>query len=173
MNTYVQKISKSDFKKVKAFFETKNASFENMQYAEFKAKLANANGVLYTSGKFVMQGKELSSLVNEFERAMGLALTNQPLQTNISVSNSETMCECEYATYIGTDESGKGDYFGSLVIAGVMIDENNREKFINLGIKDSKKLTDSVIKKYAAEIKNNSIFSITLACPHAKSLFKF
>ena len=51
----------------------------------------------------------------------------------------------EYITHIGVDESGKGDFFGPLVIAGVMVDEKTAEKFAALGIKDSKKITDKKI----------------------------
>ena len=46
----------------------------------------------------------------------------------------------EFIPHIGTDESGKGDFFGPLVIAGVLVDEKNAQHFLNLGIKDSKKL---------------------------------
>jgi len=44
---------------------------------------------------------------------------------------------------IGTDESGKGDYFGPLVSAGVYIDEQSARDLIACGVKDSKKLSDS------------------------------
>lgn len=43
---------------------------------------------------------------------------------------------------IGTDESGKGDYFGPLVVAGVYVDENIADALISLGVKDSKALSD-------------------------------
>lgn len=43
----------------------------------------------------------------------------------------------EFIPHIGTDESGKGDFFGPLVIAGVLVDEN-AQHFLDLGIKDSK-----------------------------------
>ena len=56
--------------------------------------------------------------------------------------------------YLGTDESGKGDYFGPLVIAGVFIDKETSDRFKKLGVKDSKELSDNVIKKYAEEIKS-------------------
>ena len=36
----------------------------------------------------------------------------------------------EYITHIGVDESGKGDFFGPLVIAGVMVDEKTAEKSV-------------------------------------------
>ncbi len=44
---------------------------------------------------------------------------------------------------IGTDESGKGDYFGPLVSAGVYIDEQSAKALIACGVKDSKELSDS------------------------------
>ena len=44
---------------------------------------------------------------------------------------------------IGTDESGKGDYFGPLVSAGVYVDERSEKDLIACGVKDSKKLSDS------------------------------
>lgn len=43
-------------------------------------------------------------------------------------------------TYIGTDESGKGDYFGPLVIAGVVVNDQSCAILKELGVMDSKKL---------------------------------
>ncbi len=50
-------------------------------------------------------------------------------------------------TYIGTDESGKGDYFGPLVIAGVLVSEETIPALKALGVMDSKKLTDAIIRQ--------------------------
>lgn len=55
--------------------------------------------------------------------------------------------------YIGTDESGKGDYFGPLVIAGVFIDKTNWEFLQHIGVRDSKELSDTMIGRVAKEIK--------------------
>jgi len=66
----------------------------------------------------------------------------------------------EYITHIGTDESGKGDFFGPLVIAGVMVDEKAAKLFIEAGIKDSKKITDKKILTLEPLIKKNSIYSV-------------
>ncbi|WOF17362.1 ribonuclease HIII [Methanoplanus sp. FWC-SCC4] len=54
---------------------------------------------------------------------------------------------------IGTDESGKGDYFGPLVIAGVFVDEVTAKKLFSLGVTDSKLLDDYKIRKIAPEIR--------------------
>ena len=66
----------------------------------------------------------------------------------------------QYITHIGTDESGKGDFFGPLVIAGAMVDEKNAKLFLDLGIKDSKKLSDKKMLVLASEIKKNVPHSI-------------
>src|SRR5207253_9176080 len=44
--------------------------------------------------------------------------------------------------WIGTDESGKGDYFGPLVSAAVYVDDQILELLAALGVKDSKLLSD-------------------------------
>lgn len=53
---------------------------------------------------------------------------------------------------IGTDESGKGDYFGPLVSAGVYVDEQTSKYLLMLGVKDSKELSDSKNLELAKEI---------------------
>lgn len=68
----------------------------------------------------------------------------------------------EFVSHIGTDESGKGDFFGPLVIAGVLVDEKNAEFFKSLGIKDSKKLTDKKMLSLAVEIKQHAPHSIIM-----------
>ncbi len=67
-------------------------------------------------------------------------------------SNYPDLAEPE--CYIGTDESGKGDYFGPLVIAGVLTDKIITKELKILGVKDSKDLTDDRIKVLAGKIKN-------------------
>lgn len=68
----------------------------------------------------------------------------------------------EYITHIGTDESGKGDFFGPLVVAGVMADKTVAELFLDAGIKDSKKITDKKILSLEPLIKKNSICSVVV-----------
>ena len=58
--------------------------------------------------------------------------------------------------YIGTDESGKGDYFGPLVVAGVYLTVDTGKLLRSIGIRDSKELSDYQIIQIASEIKKNS-----------------
>ena len=60
----------------------------------------------------------------------------------------------EPGEYIGTDESGKGDFFGPLVTSAVYIDEDVREKLIKAGVKDSKELNEASIHRIAKQIKS-------------------
>ncbi len=55
-------------------------------------------------------------------------------------------------TYIGTDESGKGDYFGPLVVAGVVVDDKTAAILRELGVCDSKKLNDRQIGELQRQI---------------------
>lgn len=59
--------------------------------------------------------------------------------------------------HIGVDESGKGDYFGPLVIAACYVGPEHLAELD--GVKDSKKLTDALALKLASRIK--------AVCPHA------
>ena len=55
--------------------------------------------------------------------------------------------------YIGTDESGKGDYFGPLIVAAVWVDDSTEEELMRLGVRDSKVLNDKRCLDLAARIK--------------------
>lgn len=65
----------------------------------------------------------------------------------------ETRLEFNSESYIGTDESGKGDFFGPLVIAGVFVDSAISNQLVKIGVRDSKMLSDFQIKKIARGIK--------------------
>lgn len=58
-----------------------------------------------------------------------------------------------FVPIIGTDESGKGDYFGPLVSAGVYVDLTTKPLLEKLGVRDSKKLNDNQIRDIAQNIK--------------------
>ncbi|MBE6039265.1 MAG: ribonuclease HIII [Anaerofustis stercorihominis] len=53
---------------------------------------------------------------------------------------------------IGTDEAGKGDFFGSLTVCGIYADKNAYKELEKLGVKDSKKLTDEKMMRLSEEI---------------------
>ena len=54
--------------------------------------------------------------------------------------------------WIGVDESGKGDYFGPLVIAAVCVDTHVAQLLRGSGVRDSKTLSDRTIAGLAPDI---------------------
>lgn len=83
-------------------------------------------------------------------------------------SSAKTPNNKTFTAYIGTDESGKGDYLGPLVIAGVFLDEASGEKLTAMGIRDSKKISDHRIVEFARTIIKNikkERFSIVVIGP--------
>lgn len=70
--------------------------------------------------------------------------------------------------WIGSDESGKGDYFGSLVVAAFAVDSQIAQELAGLGVKDSKSLYDNQIKDIAHEIYSR--YPDRIACVVIKPL---
>ena len=64
----------------------------------------------------------------------------------------------ENSAHIGVDESGKGDYFGYLVVAAVYVDEKNEALLKDAGVKDSKMISDGRIIELDKQIRK--------LCPH-------
>ncbi len=67
--------------------------------------------------------------------------------------------------HLGTDESGKGDYFGPLVVAGVFLPEDQENVLSELGVKDSKRFSDNRVRELAGLIKKGYTHSIVAIGP--------
>lgn len=82
---------------------------------------------------------------------------NSDFYKNIdALINSKFIFQVEDITepenYIGSDESGKGDFFGPIVVAAFALDKKIEKDFSDLSIKDSKELSDNEIRKISLEI---------------------
>ncbi len=67
--------------------------------------------------------------------------------------------------HIGTDESGKGDYFGPLVVAGVYLPDDQEDVLLELGVKDSKRVTDKRAQKLSDLIREGYTHSLVVIGP--------
>lgn len=69
--------------------------------------------------------------------------------------------------WIGTDEAGKGDYFGPLVVAGVCIDQGSASRLFREGLTDSKKVAEERLpvldKRIRAALPSSSIELIVIS----------
>lgn len=94
--------------------------------------------------KKILQGDINSTLYKTISN-----LTNE--QQSLDLSESEII---EPEEYIGSDEVGKGDFFGPLVVAAVFVNYNSKLALTKIGIRDSKDISDPQIKLFAKEIKS-------------------
>ena len=86
--------------------------------------------------------------------------SEQPIPVRASVSQL-TVTETKEIPHIGTDEAGKGDYFGPLVVAGVYVTETTATRLRAIGVRDSKLLSDDTIRSLAEEIKLFAVDMVT------------
>ena len=116
-------------------------------YTVFAAKKGKLNVSVYEKGpKVLIQGKDTEDFIR---------FTLEPLVTGEAKLGYEEIADPEhFAPHFGIDESGKGDFFGPLVIAGVYTDAEITRSLIGAGIMDSKRITTpAAIRKLAAVIK--------------------
>jgi ribonuclease HIII len=74
----------------------------------------------------------------------------------------------EYVAYIGSDEAGKGEWLGALVVVAVALSKQQRAYLVTQGVMDSKKLRLNVISELAKVIQRSclSYHAITIS-PHS------
>lgn len=107
----------------------------------------------------VVQGSPSSLL---YDIALSLTGSEESKSENKSANK-----DLNYDKYIGSDESGKGDFFGPLVTAAFFCDEGIAEKLNNVGIRDSKTLSDIAIGRLAYKLEQefSDSFSISVIPP--------
>lgn len=125
-------------------------------YAVFQAQDGDTVITLYESGKIVFQGKD-ADLASDFWIA-----TEKMNNKNLKVNNSENKIKDKKevkidpkiynSTSIGSDEVGTGDYFGPIVVTGTFVKKEDIPFLKELGITDSKKMTDEKILEVVPEL---------------------
>ena len=119
----------------------------------------------YTNGTLYVEASNDDALTT-LQHALGevpkapLSLTSSMTSKNLgsstknAIPNVELLKTCFAGSYCGSDESGKGDYFGPLVVAGVAYrTEAEQNALTKLGVRDCKTLTDAQIIPLANAIQ--------------------
>lgn len=114
-------------------------------YSLFAYKGDKVNVVGYQSGKLVVSGKKTEEFV---QNVLEAEITGEAKLGYDQVHHPEW-----FELHAGCDESGKGDLFGPLVTACVVADGDMVRQWLELGVADSKKLTDRSILKLDKEIR--------------------
>jgi ribonuclease HIII len=128
---------------------------------QFQVKLLGESHTIrvYESKKNGVRA-DLSLVKSEGFRDMMLGKSESLDKEKKNTPLSPGMADIDENEIIGTDESGKGDYFGPLVIAGVYADEKTKKILKTIGVDDSKKLKDDKISSMASEIKSICTYDI-------------
>jgi len=156
--TITLKVSDETKEKMIEYFEDLKRP-NTPQYAIFQAQDGDSVVTLYESGKCVFQGKD-ADLASEFWVATEKINSGKAITTNSDDKKKQDKLDkisiidpkIYYATTIGSDEVGTGDYFGPIVVTAAFVDKENISFLEELGVKDSKKLTDDKILKIVPQI---------------------
>lgn len=163
--TIVFKVSDNVKKKMIEYYKDVRRE-KTPPYAIFQAMEADTIITLYESGKAMFQGISADVDANIWAD-MERKLNNRNIDITENKKEKEKYKEELNYFYsmstIGSDEVGTGDYFGPIIVTAAFV-AKDKINFINdLGVKDSKKLTDEKICKIApALIKEIPYVTLTL-----------
>src|SRR5678815_3547781 len=132
MNAYTHPLSLGQTTRLRLLLDELGFEFSPKEYTLFFAQKNRLSVAVYEKGpKVLVQGKGVEEFV-QFElepKILGEA------KLGYEEVHSPEMFEPNF----GIDESGKGDFFGPLVIAGVYVNREVAQGFLSAGIQDSKR----------------------------------
>jgi len=167
--THTRELSLAQVEKLRALLLARGWELQVRPYMHFFAQQGNTSVAVYEKGpKVVVQGKgggEFIEFILEPE-IVGLEEIIEQNQGDEKVAKkprSEVVLP-----HFGIDESGKGDLFGPLVIAGAYVDEEIARHWAAAGIQDSKLIrSDERIRSLARMIlgTTHSVSSVVVIGP--------
>lgn len=156
--TITLKVSENTKEKMIEYFEDKKR-IKTPPYAVFQADEADTVVTLYNSGKAVFQGvsadidarmwKEMEQHLNPTKK---VEITDSSKKDKKEKKEIFVDPKIYYSNSIGSDEVGTGDYFGPIVVTSAYVSKKNIPVLEELGVKDSKKLTDEKIMEIVPKI---------------------
>lgn len=118
--------------------------WRNPPHSVFSVKGDGAVVTLYTSGKLVVQSADPAGFLARW--------TDLDAPAESRSEEPDTLARTDEPT-VGSDETGKGDYFGPLVVCAVRLLPEQATRLAELGVADSKKLTDERALRLAAGLR--------------------
>ena len=149
LTSYTCRLTDPQAAALKQLLQAGNYKFREVPYARFAALKDRIKVVFYESGKLVVQGKGTQEFI---EFVLEPEVLKEARLGYEEVLNPEVL-----APRLGVDESGKGDFFGPLCIAGVYVNESVVKAWKYAGIRDSKNISsDKKIRELAELIRKTS-----------------
>ncbi len=133
LTSYTCKLTDAQADALEKYLRAEGYAFREVPYARFAGEKNKVNLVFYNSGKLVVQGRGTQEFVEFVLEPQILKEVKLGYET---VLNPELLLP-----RIGVDESGKGDFFGPLCVAGVYINETVIKSWEDAGIRDSKNIS--------------------------------
>ncbi|MEG0026209.1 MAG: ribonuclease HIII [Bacilli bacterium] len=156
--TITLKISNNTKEKMIAYFQDKKRS-KTPPYAVFQADEADTVITLYESGKAVFQGTSAdidATIWKQTEKKLNPLKEIEETNSQNKEKKDKQEIIVDQKIYngnsIGSDEVGTGDYFGPIVVTAAYVNKKNIAFLEELGVKDSKKITDDKIIKMVPKI---------------------
>ena len=120
------------------------------EYADYCFESTEVNVAFYPKkGRLLIQGRGADDFVKQ-------VLQLNP-ETSAPAKSTTLPALVDTTPHFGVDESGKGDYFGPLVVAGVYTDERCAAELVRIGCRDSKAISDDKkIHAIAEKIKKTA-----------------
>jgi ribonuclease HIII len=143
--TYTVKLPPAEAPRLRLLFLDQGFELKDAQYAFWQARGPGCVATFYTSGKLVLQGAEADAW-------RGLIGAEGPAEARPFHAGLKLHPNPPPPIWIGTDEAGKGDYFGPLVVAGVKLAREDIEILATLGVADSKTLGDQRLPEMVTAI---------------------
>ena len=132
------------------------SEWRRVDYARFAVKALGVSLVCYTSGKVVLQGKQTEPFAARFLEGFRAEGPQR------SKASSDLSFE---VTTVGSDEAGKGDYFGPLVVASVYAAPSRLDELKAMGVADSKQLSDRRMYPIAERIEQEFACEVRMLMP--------
>src|SRR5512133_2048545 len=150
MTSYTHALTQQQVGKLRALLEESGFEFAPKEWTIFFARKNKLSVAVYEKGpKVLVQGKGFEEFV-QFElepKVLGEA----------KLGYEEVHSPEMFEPHFGVDESGKGDFFGPLVISGVYVDRGIARKLLDAGVQDSKRIaSDARIRALAQTIRKTT-----------------
>ena len=146
---YVKELTPDQIVRLKAILDAQAWDIKVPPYTHWQARRDKTIVTAYQSGKLTVQGQGLEDFV--------LFILEPEIlhEASFGYDDPTPVADplADFTAHAGIDESGKGDYFGPLVVAAVFVTPDNAQRLLDLGVKDSKAIkSDNKIRQIAEKI---------------------
>jgi ribonuclease HIII len=157
LTSYTCKLTDAQATALAAYLRAHDYESRQVPYARFAGARKDLNVVFYESGKLVLQGKGTQEFV---EFVLEPEILKEAKLGYEAILNPELLIP-----RLGVDESGKGDFFGPLCIAGAYVNESVIKAWEDAGIRDSKNISSDAKIKELAELIRDTPGCVTTVVP--------